>query len=104
MPSDKRPIGKSDLDTHADTCVAGATHKVLERTAGQFCESLDIPGHEPSLICPNQLRDNRLIVNDCPKQYDDDSSHSIDVVNLDVELLLQMHGVLSYLPTRYPSH
>eukprot|EP00957_Ditylum_brightwellii_P053586 4060292-Ditylum_brightwellii.AAC.2 len=32
VPSDKRPIGISDLDTHADTCVAGATHKVLERT------------------------------------------------------------------------
>ena len=139
VPSDKRPIGRSDLDTHADTCVAGATHKVLERT-GQFCEvypysedyepkivevvnsitafdapdgqtyillfnqALDIPGQEPSLICPNQLRDNGLIVNDCPKQYDNGSSHSIDVVNLDVELPLQMHGVLSYLPTRYPSH
>eukprot|EP00957_Ditylum_brightwellii_P204272 15338455-Ditylum_brightwellii.AAC.1 len=37
VPSHKRPIGRSDLDMHANTCIAGATHKALERT-GQFCE------------------------------------------------------------------
>eukprot|EP00957_Ditylum_brightwellii_P081462 6196926-Ditylum_brightwellii.AAC.1 len=105
VPSDKRLIGKSDMDTHEDTCVAGATHKVLERT-GKFCEiypysedckpkivkALDIPGQEPSLICPNQLRDNGLNVNNCPKQYHKDSSHYIDVMNLDMELPLLIHG------------
>ena len=37
VPSDKRLTGRSDLDSHANICVAGATHRVLERT-GQFCE------------------------------------------------------------------
>jgi hypothetical protein len=56
-----------------------------------------------SLICPNQLRDFGLIVNDVPSYYDQTSSHSIIIPSINLELPLQMRGVFSYLDTRKPT-
>jgi hypothetical protein len=54
-----------------------------------------------SLLCPNQLWNNGLIVNDTPKAFDPNSSHSI-ILPGQLELPLKTRGVLSYLPTRKP--
>ena len=55
-----------------------------------------------SLLCPNQLRHNGLIVNDTPKAFDHTSSHSI-ILPGKLELPLKIRGVLSYLQTRRPT-
>jgi len=55
-----------------------------------------------SLLCPNQLRHNGLIVNDIPRAFDFNSSHSIIIPNK-VNLPLKTRGVMSYLPTRKPT-
>jgi len=57
-----------------------------------------------SLICPNQLRANGLIVHDVPRQFDRNSTHSIripDAKNLIIPL--ELNGIMSCFPTRTPS-
>jgi len=53
------------------------------------------------LLYPNQLRHNGLIVNDIPRAYDPNSSHSITIPGK-LNLPLKMFEVMSYLPTRKP--
>jgi hypothetical protein len=55
-----------------------------------------------SLLCPNQLRHNGLIVKDTPRVYDPSSTHSI-IIPGKLNLPLKMRGVMSYLLTRKPS-
>jgi len=126
---------RTELDSHADTCVARANTVPLWYTdcavsvspfIGEYQPLSDVPiasvatawDHPEtgetyilvlnealyfgdrmnhSLICPNQLRDFGVIVNDVPTFYDPTSSHSIIVPTVDLELPLLMRGVFSYL-------
>ena len=58
-----------------------------------------------SLICPNQLRANGVVVNDVPRQFDGQSTHSIVVSGDDggIEIPLEMNGVISYFSSHRPS-
>ena len=59
---------------------------------------------EHSLICPNQLRENQLIVDLCPKQYTEgESLHGISIPEENIIMPFTLHGCISYLPTRLPS-
>jgi hypothetical protein len=60
---------------------------------------------EPSLLCPNQLRANGIVVDDVPTHlsFDLSSTHSLYVPHLDLRIPLSMSGVVSYVPTRLPS-
>jgi hypothetical protein len=131
---------RAELDSHADTCVAGSNTSLLWYTdhsvsvspfIGEYKPLKDIPIatvatawdnpkdgstiilviHEAlyfgnrmpySLLCPNQLHNNGLIVNDTPQVFDSKSTHSI-IIPDEVELPLKLCGVLSYLPTRKPT-
>ena len=134
--------GRMELDTHANTCVAGANTVVLDLTGktvsvAPFCEAefdamQDVPiatvataydcpvtgrtyvlvinkaiylgdKMEHTLLCPNQLRANGLRVNDCPKQFDPSSDHSIHVPENDILIPLSMRGVISGFHTRVPT-
>jgi hypothetical protein len=55
-----------------------------------------------SLLCPNQLRNHGIQVNDTPKQFDKSSTHSIRTEK-GQEIPLEMDGVISYLQTRKPT-
>ena len=57
----------------------------------------DLPS---SLLCPNQLRANGLTVDDVPKRYSKESSHSIKVGNLTIPLSCK--GYVSYFNARSP--
>ena len=134
--------GRVELDTHADTCVAGSNTVVLDLTGklvsvSPFCEDefdsiQDVPiatvataydCHETgktyvlvinealylgdkmahTLICPNQLRFNGLRVDDCPKQFDVRSTHSIHIPEADLSIPLTMRGIISGFHTRIPT-
>ena len=56
-----------------------------------------------TLINPNQLRANGLIVDECPKQFDPKSSHSIIINDSNKTIPLQLTGVVSYFPSRKPT-
>ncbi|KAL7575865.1 hypothetical protein ACA910_003181 [Epithemia clementina (nom. ined.)] len=56
-----------------------------------------------SLICPNQLRANGLIVNDVPRQFDPQSNHSIDVPDADLTIPLSLQGIISGFHTEKPT-
>ena len=131
-----------ELDTHADTCVAGSNTVVLDLTGKTvnvtpFCETAyesmkEIPiatvataydcpftgkvyvlvlnevlyfGDKMThtLLCPNQLRANGLILDDCPTQFNENSSHSIYIPSCDLRIPLELDGVISGVVTRQPT-
>jgi hypothetical protein len=135
---------KAELDSHADTTVAGSTCRVIEYmnkscdvfpflenydpmekvpvarvataydhpSTGEtfilvFGQSLYLGDKlEHALICPNQARLNGVVVDDIPKHlsHDGSSTHSIYFPDENGCLPLCLRGVISYLPTRYPSY
>lgn len=143
IPKDDLDSGaRMELDTHADTCVAGANTVVLDTTGktvsvSPFCDSqyeaiADVPiatvatvydcpvtgkAHvlvlnevlylgdkmPNTLLCPNQLRSNGIQVHDCPKQFDPQSKHAIYIPEADLQIPLQMWGVISGFHTRRPT-
>ncbi len=58
-----------------------------------------------ALLNPNQMRANGVLVDDCPisLSHDNSSTHSIYFPDENVRLPLEMHGCISYLPTRLPT-
>ena len=59
-----------------------------------------------SLLCPNQLQDHGLVVEDTPRQFDTRSSHSITVPResgTDLIIPLNLTGVISYFESRVPT-
>jgi hypothetical protein len=134
----------AELDSHADTTVAGSSFWVIEFTdkscdvfpfsdqyspmekvpvakvgmaydhpiTGEtyiliFCQALYLGDKlEHSLICPNQARQNGVIVEYVPRHlsHDAKSTHSPYFPDEDVRLPLKLRGVISYLPTCYPSN
>jgi hypothetical protein len=137
--------GQCELDSHADTCVAGQNCIVVEYTdqvtnVSAFSPDFDILQDVPivtaatayddphsgittililgqalwmpdkvthTLICPNQLRQNGITVDDVPVHlapWNRPSTHSIicpDDDNFTIPLSLQ--GPISYFPTRAPT-
>ena len=130
------------MDTHADTCVAGANTVVLDLTGKQvsvtpFCEeeyepiaeipiatvatAYDCPDTGKvwvliinealyfgskmtnTLLCPNQLRQHGIVIEDCPRQFDQSSSHSIFVPSHNLRFPLSLEGIISGLTTRQPT-
>jgi hypothetical protein len=130
---------RCELDSHADTCVAGA-NTILVATDGRTVnvysfaadktpsitiatvatlweapdgekyvliihEALYFGDRLPStLLTPNQLRNNGLVVNDVPRQFDATSSFSIfdpmSGVRIPLEFFGQSAGFKSHKPTR----
>jgi hypothetical protein len=71
-----------------------------------FHEAFQIPGLAHHILCPNQLRDNDVIVNDVPFQYTPEHqrnafTHSISTNDLTIPLTLQ--GIHSSFTVRIPT-
>ena len=134
--------GRLELDSHTNTCVAGATRRVLEYT-GVVCDvypyydsykplnqvlvvdAVTAYNHpagetfilvlaqalylgdqqEPSLLCPNQMRSYGIVVDDVPKHLSVScaSAHSIYIPSMDLQIPLELDGVISYINTWYPN-
>jgi hypothetical protein len=60
---------------------------------------------EQSLLNPNQMRWNGLIVDDCPVSlsHDGKSSHSIKIPDECACIPLKLHGCISYIPICFPT-
>ena len=61
---------------------------------------------EHSLICPNQLRSNGVIVNDIPTHLDPNpnkDSHQILVKDSYISIPLEMNGFISFFEGRIPT-
>lgn len=133
--------GRCELDSHADTIVAGNNCVVLELTgktvsvtpfSEEYSAIKDVPVasvatayddpktgqvyilvfHEAlyfgermnhTLLCPNQLRDHDIIVDDTPRQYDPASTHSIYVSERDLRIPLSLTGIISGFNSRQPT-
>ena len=129
-----------ELDSHADTCVAGANCAPMGpvgpcvnvhafapgygaktyhiRTAATvwtdesdgneyllvFHQSIFLGDDlQHTLVNPNQLRHNGITVQDCPKQFDRNSQHCIQVPGKGLKIPLQMRGVISGFHSRLPT-
>ena len=88
----------ASVATAWDSPVDGSTILLVINEAFYFGDRL---GH--SLLCPNQLRDFGVIVNDCPSIFDANSTHSIILPDQQIELPLLLRGTISYLETRKPT-
>lgn len=132
---------RTELDSHADTCVAAGnclkvadTDKTVNvsgfntsqrdllvpicsvatlwtsEDGTDYClvihEALyfgDATGVKMTLLNPNQLRANGLIVEDVPKQFDRKSSHSITVPAHSLVIPLDLRGIMSGFDSRKPT-
>ena len=56
-----------------------------------------------SLLCPNQLRAFGIVVDDTPRQFDRQSTHSITIPGENVVIPLEQNGVISYFESHLPS-
>jgi hypothetical protein len=83
------------------TCATAYDHVGLQETIILvFHETLYVgPAMEHSLLNPNQIQANGLIVDTCPRQYDKSSLHAIVHTKEDITMPLAMYGCISYLPT-----
>jgi len=87
------------------TCATAYDHIGLQETVILVFHETLYFGYamEHSLLNPNQIRANGLIVDMCPRQYDQSSLHAIVHTKEDISMPLVMHGCISYLPTRLPT-
>ncbi len=132
-----------ELDSHADTCVAGSNtvllgeHERMVRvrafnpkygtltcklgTVGTvWTDPVDSQSYllvihqalyfgdtmRHSLLTPNQMRCQGVTVDDCPRQFDPTSSHSITVPREDgpsLSIGLEIYGAISAFETRKPT-
>lgn len=56
-----------------------------------------------SLLCPNQLRAFGIVVEDTPRQFDRQSTHSISIPGENIVIPLALSGVISYFESHQPS-
>ena len=56
-----------------------------------------------ALPCPNQLQQHGIVIEDCPRQFDQSSSHSFFIPSHDIRLPLSLNGIISGLVTRQPT-
>ena len=73
-----------------------------------FYQSLYIPTLAHHLICPNQLRENLLTVNDTPLRYLPAAERTLDshsIITTSPKLIIPLHclGTISYFDTRRPT-
>jgi len=69
-------------------------------------QALQIPGMAVTLLNPNQLRVNGIIVNDVPIHLcpnPENASHSIDIPNENLSIPLKLQGVISKVEVRLPT-
>ena len=74
-----------------------------------FNQVLFLPGLDHNLINPFQLRDNGILVIDIPLIHTNiedqtTSTHSITVASVNLQIPLQLNGVLSGLKVRKPTN
>ena len=132
---------RTELDSHADTCVAGCNtlllsdqgHQVTIHTySGEYKPIQDVSiatvatmwihpkNGQPyiliinealyfgdrvdvTLLNPNQLRANGVIVEDVPRQFDPKSSHSIYHPTVKLRIPLSLDGICSGFVSRKPT-
>ena len=60
---------------------------------------------EPSLLCPNQMRLYIKVVYNVPKHLSVNcaSTHSIYILRMDLQIPLELDGIISYIYTCYPN-
>jgi hypothetical protein len=93
------PIAK--VVTAYDHPVSGETYILVFGQALYMGDSI-----EHTLIYPNQAQTDGVVVDDIPRHlsHDNTSTHSIYFSEEDVCLPLCLRGIISYLPTRYPTN
>lgn len=86
------------LATVYENPTSGDIHILILHEALYFGDRLS-----HTLICPNQLRNHGIIVDDIPRQFDEESTHSIYVPDHDLRIQLELEGIISGFKSRQPS-
>jgi hypothetical protein len=87
----------ASVATAWDNPVDGSTVILVINEALYFGDRM-----EHSLLCPNQMRCNGVVVNDVPPMFSPNQPHSI-IIPGRLEIPLKMRGVMSYIDTCKPT-
>ena len=96
---ERKPFGSIPIGTVAMAWTNPATGERLVLVIHEALYFGDRLHH--TLICPNQVRANGIVVNDTPRQFDKASMHSMLVSiesNESLEIPLVLDGVISHVP------
>jgi hypothetical protein len=89
-------------------CCTNINHPNLQETLIVVCNEALLyfgAGMNDSLISPNQLRANALVVDICPKQFSSGKlMHGIFISYKDIFIPFHMHGCISYFAPRLPTN
>ena len=56
-----------------------------------------------TLLCQNQLQQHGIVIENCPRQFDQSSSHGIFIPSHKIHFPLSLNGIISGLITRQPT-
>ena len=56
-----------------------------------------------TLLCQNQLQQHGIVIENCPRQFDQSSSHGIFIPSNEIHFPLSLNGIISGLITRQPT-
>eukprot|EP00978_Attheya_sp_CCMP212_P012604 scaffold31521_cov55-Attheya_sp.AAC.3 len=104
--------GRTKMDSHADTCMVGNQCLVLHGEVIMLIvhQAIHIPTIDHNVLCPMQLCMNDVAIDECPKflhSAPTNETHAIRFPGMIGDsgylISLNLHGVMSYLPTRKPT-
>ena len=75
----------------------------MRTTLLRFNQAIFIKNMENALLCPNQAREQGIIVDDVPAHFDHTGASTFSVIAGDVQLPLNQNGPTSYLHLRRPT-
>ena len=98
---ERKPFADVPIGTIATAWVnrkTGETFVLIYNEALYFGNRLD-----HTLLCPNQMRAHGIVVDDTPRQFNKQSTHSIYMPEVELSIPLEMRGVISYFESHKPS-
>jgi hypothetical protein len=108
---DVTPYDKNKYEPEVNIPIVRAVTAYTDNSGNTYVlilnQALYLPDLDHSLLNPNQMRMNGVIVDDCPKHLSDPSrpsTHSIYFPDLDIRIPLELGGVISRICTRHPTN
>jgi hypothetical protein len=108
---DVTPYNKSRYEPETNIPIVKAATAYTDNTGNTYIfilnQALYLPDLDHSLLNPNQMRMNGVIVDDCPQHLSDPkrpSTHSIFFPELSIRIPLELGGVISRIRTRCPTN
>ena len=102
IPFDK-PIGKLTNLPIVHTVYAHDDSETMVTSLLRFNHIIYVKDMDNALLCPNQARENGIVVDDVPKRLDHTGNSTFSIITTNVSLPLLQNGATAYLSLRRPT-